>query len=262
MKTKMAVKAIKCAQIREQMFDAASDSFSGGMRDLFGAHLRSCAACAKEFRRVQSLAQAIDHKLSVRLSVEPSPQLIANVRREIAAQPRRVTWLWQRSAWVTAVGVFAALAIALLAVRSVHEFNPPTHDDVVASITVPSIPKPIVHPRVKTATEAATAAQPRKPALAVVSHVSRRAPHRKTAEPEVIVEPGQMQAILRFAAATESGEIDGSKLVADQKNAAEPLAIKPIVITPLKIAALDAGPAPASGNGEDGDKDFVAGHMK
>lgn len=66
-----------------------------------------------------------------------------------------------------------------------------------------------------------------------------------------------MQAILRLAAATQSGEIDGTKVLDNQEKLDEPLEIQPLVIVPLKIAALDDEAAPASG-----DKDFVAGHVK
>lgn len=253
------VKAANCAQIREQMLDATSDSLAGGIRTAFDTHLSGCAECAEEFRRVQTLAQAMDRSLRASLSVEPPPQLISNVRREIIAPPHRKTWWGERSAWLTAAGVCAVLAILVLAVRSSHELNSPAQNHSTASINVPSTPKPAVRPPVNAAMQAATATQPRKPAVAIVSHVSQRVSHQRSTEPEIIVDPGQMQAILRFAAAAESGQIDGAKLLIDQKKSAEPLEIKPLTISPLKIVALDddAASPRASSDSENGDKNFV-----
>lgn len=253
----MAGKATNCAQVREQLFDAATDAPCGSNRAALDAHLADCPACAKEFHDARVLTQAIDQSLSARLAVEPSPQLISNVRREIAEQSHGVAWWWQPSAWLTAVGVCAALAVLIFAVRSVSQIDRATRDHATAAINAPSTWKGVAHPRPSKPIETAANGQPHQPALAAVPHVSRRTPHRKAAEPEVIVEPGQMQAILRLAAATQSGEIDGTKVLDNQEKLDEPLEIQPLVIVPLKIAALDDEAAPASG-----DKDFVAGHVK
>jgi hypothetical protein len=207
---------------------------------------------------MQMLAQAIDRRLSAGLSVEPSLQLISNVRRQIAEQAHRVAWWRQRSIQLTAVGVCAALAVLVLAVRSAREFKTPTHDQTVASVNVPPSPKQTVHPRVKAAMEAGTTAQP---ASAPVRHPSQRATRGKASDPEIIVEPGQMRAILRLAAAAQSGQIDGAKLVIDQKYADEPLVITPLVITPLKVPALDDEAAPVSGKDGKDDQNFVAEHL-
>lgn len=258
----MAGKTTNCAEIRERMLDAANDSLAGSLRQAFDAHLSDCVACAQEFQQAQTLAQAIDHSLSTGLSVEPSPRLIVNVRRQISTQANHATWSRQWGVWLTAAGVCAVLAILVLAVRSVREFNRPTHDHAVASINAPATPKPAVPPQAKVALQAATTAQPHTLVLGLARHTSSRASRRKAAEPEIIVEPGQMQAILRLAAATQSGKVDGAKLLVGQKKADEQLDVKPLaVIAPLKIAVLDDQTAPASGSGENDEKDFVAGEV-
>lgn len=248
-----------CAQIRERMFDAASDSLPGGIRAALDAHIGGCAACAKEFREMQTLAQVINQDLRTRLAVEPSPQLIGNVRRQIIAEPHRATWSRQRSAERATAGLCTVLAILMLTVLSVHESTRPTHEHAAGTINAPSTTKPTVAP-LNAAVETPATAEPRNPAVPFVRHASLRTPRGKAAGPEVIVEPGQMQAILRLAAATESGQIDGAKLLIDQKNAAEPLTIKPIVIAPLKIAALEDQTTPSGKDDGDG-RDFVAGHL-
>ncbi len=261
--TEMADKATNCTRFREQMLDAASASLSGGIRPAFDAHLRNCAGCREEFRRVQTLVQKIDRTLSVSLTAEPSAQLVANVRKnilqDINAQPHGAA-AWRRwNTWATATGVCAAFAILLFVARTSRNFNRPNHDSAPIHASGSSTSKPTAHPRLNADTEVAVA-QPRKPAPTRVLHASLRTSRAKAAEPKIIVEPGQMQAIFQLVAATERGQINGANLLNSEEKAAEPLEIKPLVIAPLKIAPLDNETAPASSNGEGADKNFIAGH--
>jgi hypothetical protein len=254
----MAGKVTNCTPFREQMPDAASDSLSGSVRSAFNAHLRDCAACGDEFRRVQTLAQKIDRILSVSLAAEPSSQLVANVRKSILQdvslqQHGAVTWRrW--SAWATVAGVCAAFAIVFFVARTSRKFSRPTHESAVVQTRVSPILKPAVHPRLNANTET-VAARPRKHALGLARRASLRTSHEKAAEPEIIVEPGQMQAIFQLVAATQRGEINGANLFNSEKKAAEPLEIKSLVIAPLKISVLeDESEPPASNGGLDSDK--------
>lgn len=251
-----------CAQIREQMPDAASASLADGILAAFNAHLRGCAACAKEFFRMQTVAQAINRNLSARFSTEPSPQLVPNVQRQIIAQPCPEVWWRQRIVQLTAIGVFAALAIFIIAARSLHEFEKSPHDRVAALVSAPPALTPAVHPRLNAGIEAAPS-RPLRLTLTFARHASLRASHGNDgAAPEVIVEPGQMQAILRFAAAMQRGQIDGAQFLADQKTISEPPEIKPLTVAPLKIAPLDADSAPAGSavDSQGSVKTSVSGH--
>ncbi len=260
----MAGKATNCARFREQMLDAASASLAGRILATFDAHLRDCAACRDEFRRIQTLVQKIDQTLSVSLTAEPSAQLVTNVRenilQDINVQPHRAeTWMrW--SAWFTAAGVCTAFAVLLFVARTSRKFDRPIHDSAAVHMSGSSTSKPTAHPRLNAETEVAVT-QPRKPALGLARHASLRASHGRAAEPEVIVQPGQMQAIFQLVAATQRGKVNGADLFASQKNAANALEIKPLVIAPLKVAPLDNKATPAPGNGDGGDKDFVAEHL-
>lgn len=258
----MARKITNCAQFRDRITDAAADLLSAGLRSDFEAHTRDCAACRQEFRRMQALLQAINTGVSASVAGEPSPQLMAGVRRRIAEQPCRAPVWLPRSGWLTVVGAFAALAIALFAARTWHEFNRAVIRDrtipVVASATSSHSATPPTNRGL--AAESAASTPYRKPLPAMVRRSSQQVPRRLAPEPEIIVEPGQMRAILRFAAASQSGQINGAKLLADQKKATDPLAIKPLTIAPLKIAALaDDAASPSSGSSEGGDKNFVGG---
>jgi Putative zinc-finger len=257
----MASKITNCAQFRESMADAADAALSNNLRADFDAHLRDCAACREEFRRAQALRQAINDGLSASVAAEPSPQLIANVLRRIGEQQDRAPAWWSRSPWLTAASACAALAIFLFAARTLHRFNRPLPNDAPSPIVASSTPShSAASPNRSPVVESATSAPPRKPAPLFARHASSRELDHPAPEPEIIVEPGQMEAVFEFAAALQSGQIDGAKLLADQRQVAEPLEIKPLTIAPLKIAALadDAAP-PASGGGESGNKNFVAG---
>ena len=256
----MAGKITSCAQFREVMADAADAALSGSLQADFDAHLCDCAACREKFHRVQTLLQAISANLSATVAAEPSPQLLASVRQRIAEQRDRVPAWWRQRAWLIAASACAALAIFLFAVRTTHKFNQPLRDPApnpIASSSAAS--NPIGSPTRRPAVESAASAPPRKPAPLFARHASPRALDRPAPEPEVIVDPGQMRAVLEFAAALRSGQIDGAKLLADEKKSAAPLVIEPLTIAPLKIAALaDDAASPASGSGESGDKNFVA----
>jgi predicted anti-sigma-YlaC factor YlaD len=255
----MAENITNCAWARESMADAASGVLSSGRLADFEMHLRDCATCREEFRRMQTLLQAVDQGVRASVAAEPSPQLLANIRQAIAEQPCRAPIWLPRSAWLAAAGVCAVLAIGLFTIRTfrnTHETAPRFTANPVG--TSPTQNRAAVTPNHISPVKLANSAPPRKPALAV-RRASARALHRAAPEPEIIVEPGQMQAVLRFAAAMQRGQIDGAQLLADQKQAAEPLKIKPLVIAPLKIAALDDAVPPPPASGKTGAKDFVAG---
>ncbi len=262
----MGGKVTNCARFHEQMLDATSASLSGALLAAFDAHLCDCAACRDEFRRVQSSVQKIDQTLSVSLTAEPSAQLVANVRKnilqDINAQPHGAA-AWRRwSAWATAAGVCAAFAILLFVARTSHKFNQPVRNSAVAQTSASPNSKLTAHPALNPPFDAASLSPHlRNPAFRLARHTSPRAPHAKAVEPEIIVEPGQMQAILQLVAATQRGQSNGANLLNIDKKAVEPLEIKPIVIAPLKIAPLDNEAAPASSKGEGGDKYFVAEHL-
>ena len=256
----MAGKVENCGQVRKWMPDAAVGSLPSDRRADFDLHLQGCARCDKEFRGMQTLLQAIDTGVSGSVAAEPSPQLIANIRQQIEHASAAPLW-WRRSAWLTTACACAGVAIALLGVhalqRSYRAALNPQHQPVIASATAgntaaPSNGSPVVEP--------ARSAPLRNPTRATARRSSPRTFASVDSEPEVIVEPGQMQAILHFAAAMQRGQIDGAQFLADQKKTSEPLEIKPLTIAPLKIEPLDADAAPpASGSSEGSEKNFVAG---
>jgi negative regulator of sigma E activity len=224
-----------CARVRDWIVDAAAGSLAERRRSEFDAHVSECAACREEFQRAQMLLHAIDDGVRENVAAEPLPQLFANVRQLLATQEQRVPHWWQRNAWLTAAGACAALAVFLFAVVTLHRFNRPfagpQRNPVVTSSTPNSA---ATAPKRNAAVESPTRAQSRKPELIAAQRTSpRRMRRRRAAEPEVIVQPGQMQAVLQFVAEVQKGKINGAAIVAGIKSSEKPLEIKPLVIPPL-----------------------------
>jgi hypothetical protein len=238
--------AAKCGRIRGWMADAASGLLSDVRQSKFEKHIGECAACRSEFARIESLLERIDQSLRAELAVEPSPKLVLSVRESIAAETRStqltIGWLG-RNSWLGASGVCTAV-VALLIFVVAHRANRPAGNFAPRPQISNSAPAHVpVAPSRSASAESIPLRAPAhvreiKPRLAFARRESPRIPARQSSEPEVIVQPGQMQAILRFAAAMQRGQIDGAKLLADRTKAAGPLEIKPLTIAPLKIAAL------------------------
>ncbi|MGH9734809.1 MAG: anti-sigma factor family protein [Candidatus Acidiferrales bacterium] len=57
--------------------------------------------------------------------------------------------------------------------------------------------------------------------------------HNSPTEPEVLVPPGQLEAVMQLAADIRSGRIDRKQFIAEQRETDKPLKIDPIEIPPL-----------------------------
>lgn len=248
----MSTKA-KCGRVRGWMADAATGSLSETRRGEFEKHIGDCAGCRAEFARMENLLGRIEQNLSAEFSVEPSSRLLANVRQSITAEPQHSTsWVGGHRRFAAAVAC-TAFASVLLAVIVLQRTNQPTRHYVshtpVAGSASARIPVPPA--RVTAVPGDSTSAEnvpPRvtaharssKPRFAVARQELPPNPRRHNTEPEVIVQPGQMQAILQFVAAARKGQIDAAKALANKQQDAQPLVITPLNTAPLKIAALDA----------------------
>lgn len=230
------------------MTDAGSGVLSSKRRADFEAHLRDCAACREEFDRVRVLLRAIDSSVSGSVAAEPSPQLAARIRQAIAEQSNHAWEWWPRSAWLTAVGICAVLAICFFVARTSRNAQQPvSHYASYLANTLSAQNGTAKTPGRVPARMFTDSHSPRRPALAA-HRAAVRVPW-SASEPEIIVEPGQMQAILQLVAATQRDQLDGANLLNSQKKAAEQLEIKPLVIAPLRISALKDEAEPSSSNG-------------
>jgi len=241
---------MSCERYRDWMASAAADELPENRRRELEEHTRECAACRQEFQRVRTLLAAVDLGVTAQAAAEPSPRFIEHVRQRIRDEAPVAPW-WN-ARWVPAVACAAVLIVA----ASLWTFWPRAgaRNELTASSVSPS-PAQAVRPAVLTA----------KPKISPERHGSVGALARRARKlnarrierqsrvpdvPEVIVQPGQMEAVMRFAQALNNGQIDGAKLLADLKAADQPLKIKPLETPEL------AGDK-SNGASEGGSKNFV-----
>ncbi len=252
----------QCARIRGWMSDAASSSLSESQRGKFDEHIRDCATCRAEFQRMENLLGKIDRNLRATLAVEPSPQLLASVRRGIIAQPQReASWLG-RNRWLVPAAACAAFAAVLLAIIMVHRANQRRGDFASLPSVTNSTPGRITAAHTSSAPESAkhialvnpSRRDARHPELALAHQAEPRnsSRHAKPEMPEVIVQPGQMRAILQFVVEVQKGKINGAEIQKGIQEAQKPLEIKPLEITPLDGSANDSNETPAASSREPG----------
>jgi len=254
--------AAKCGRVRGWMTDAASGLLSGVRQSKFEKHIGECAACRTEFVRVENLLGRIDESVRAQLAVEPSPKLVLSVRESIAAetQSARLTAGWlRRNSWLGAAGVCAAVA-ALLILMVTHRANRPAanfaqHPQIANSAPTREPVPPSRSASAENVPPRATAhIRINKPRLAVARRESPRIPLHRS-EPEVIVQSGQMQAVMQFVAEVRKGRINGAEIEKAIKAAEKPLEIKPLKIAPLAASEGDTNQDPSVNGREPGSAD-------
>lgn len=243
---------MNCERYRSWMTDAAADELPENRRTELENHARECAACRQELQRVRALLAAINLGVTAQAAAEPSPRLMEQLRQRIRDEASVVSW-WN-ARWVPALACAAVLIVA----ASVWTLWPRTgaRHEMTASSVAPSPVQAVRPTAVKTTAKPKITPERRGSMVALARPAprlnARRIKRHPSAPeiPEVIVQPGQMEAVMRFAQALNSGQIDGAKLLADLKAADQPLEIKPLETPEL------AGDK-SSGASEGGSKNFV-----
>ena len=257
-----------CRKFEKSLLDAALGALAPERERAFAAHIARCEACRKAFEQAQQFALALDRGVASLVSDEPSPHFAARLRARIAAEqpaPRFARLEWKPAA---AVAVASILAVAGIVWMAKHRNPAPTVASSareIASVRTASSPVSSAQnqdsgtPASSQARSSLSAGAPTEPGRAGSSQpaqpgdvaVARLVPRRRDArprahspaEPEVIVPPGQLEAVMRLAAASSSGRIDGKQLIAAQKGTERPLAIQLIEIKPIEIPPTGSEPA-------------------
>ena len=249
---------MNCERYRDWMTDAAVDELPENRRTELESHARECAACRQELQRVRTLFAAIDLGVTAQSAAEPSPRLMEQVRQRVRDEAPVASW-WN-ARWVPAVACAAVLIVA----ASVWTLWPRTGRHELTATSARTLPAQAVRPAaVVTANPRIT--PERRESIVALARPARRLNARRIVRqraapeipevPEVIVEPGQMEAVMQFARMLNSGQIDGAKLLADLKAPDKPLEVQPLEIKPLEtpeLAGDKSGGAPESGS-----KNFV-----
>ena len=221
-----------CRRFSEKLADAALEP--GELRDAgLAAHLETCATCQREFEAQRRLAQAMDLGLSAAVSAEPSPSFAAGVRARLASEPTPLPPGF--AGWVpVAAGALAVLVLMVIwfARQEGQEPVPEPHQEVSREAAH--------QPVIESDKAPVAAARGEMPVRQNRESRPTGAPAVRAArirEPEVIVPPGQREAVLRFYTVMWSGRVDVSALLVKPG----PLEIAELKIMPLEVPELPSG---------------------
>jgi RNA polymerase sigma-70 factor (ECF subfamily) len=242
--------AMACDRYRDALADLAA---GGGAAPEVEAHIERCEVCRGELEVQRKALTLVDTELERLLASEPSPDLPARIRRAVVEDESSRWWPHRaRPALATA----AALVIGLGAVATWRVASRPSLSDRQPSIrreaTGRMTPPPVV-------SALGPSEGPRAPALepgeappapgegprfpATVPSSSEAEPAVRTtsgaAEFEVLIPPGQEEALLRFAAELQSRAVTPDSLLVAEPSAPlnEP---RPLYHVAIEMLTLDS----------------------
>ncbi len=225
-----------CERYTDRLEDAALGALDPARDAELSAHVSTCRECRAGLERERLLVAAMEQGIVASVAGDPSPEFVARLRRRLAEEAARPRFGF--AGWVPVavpVVALAALAIVLLAPRP---SRPPANSaktrepaetgraERAASPLSPGARNE--HPAVRKGLRKAT---------------PRRGPNVGN-EPEVVVEKGEWDAVVKFYDAVWNRRVDAST-VARGTQAGDIPGPKPLEVAPLEIAMLDSGSGPA-----------------
>ncbi len=239
-----------CPEYEEKLNEAALLGTSGALEvsnsvarvdESLARHLAGCASCGVAFDQRRAFLAEMDRGVTALVSAQPSAALISRVRQEIAVSVAREKNRWQWAGTSVAVAAAAVLAIFFVTRPNIRRQSSPI-SGVLSNAAQPLKASP------KLASENNVADTGNSVATTAYSRTERRqrhVPFRETAKSvlppsptfEVIVPPGQREAVLRFARAMRQYSIDGGQRIAGSNE--EVTGPAPLALAPLSIILLD-----------------------
>lgn len=246
---------LTCEKYGEWIKEAALGEVSPRRERELLAHVGECDACRDAYQQAREVAALVDRGIEAVVAGEPSPQFAARLRVRIAEEQPALRFGWLTSKPVAA-GLVAAVALAVLWVfvvpsRPTLPPKPVRPGSAIALARSPDAHAPTVHAS-NTADGNHIYSTParrhsRTQFVAQQQRGIRRAP--SSADPEVLVPPGQLEAVMQLASDIRSGRIDGKEFLAEQaqvqRDMQKPIDIPRIDIRPIEIAPLPTKPAEA-----------------
>lgn len=221
-----------CERYKDWVTHAALDALPAGREAEWRGHLETCPGCRAALERERRLLRAIDRGLAASVDTEPSPEFAARVRQRIAAEP--AGWsLWLPRWLPSAAGAIAVLALlgVWFAIRAPR---PPLGVlDTREALVIAREPVPRPAPE-----RTAGPVRPSEPQ----SPRAGRGDDRP--EPEVLVPPGQWEAMMQLYNAAQQGRVDAGALFYRrallEQVAAELVPPAELKVKPLEVIPLDA----------------------
>ncbi len=233
-----------CERYRETLADVAAGAPAPAPVE---AHLAACEACRAELAELQRALAVADAEVAALVAAEPSPGLAVRIRHAVAeaepSSPWRFGWLWPAAAATTTLLVALAVWLSRAPSPGPHlAVDGRAQRSTVATRTAESTPAPVIPRDVARTGPEGSAVRPARRAHAGSRTASRRS---VPTEPEVLVPPGEAEALLRFVALVHRERLAPAVLVAAGQPSPDLAELTPIDIKPLEIVPLD--PAEASG---------------
>jgi len=208
-------------------------------------HAGACDACREAYNRAKAIAAAVDRGVESLVADEPSPQFRARLHVRIAQEPAPVCSTWV--GWVAAAQdsrrliAATASAVALAALLLFVIARLPKHSNPAPNVAsrpstspVAVVPQATPQPRAETPPELRHARHVRHPVLP------------RSPDPQILVPPGQVEAVLQFADAIRAGRVDGGQLLTAQDRLTKPLKIDDLTIPPIEIQELQVNVPPGA----------------
>ena len=203
-----------CKEYRLLLMDTALGTLGNERKAELQTHLSLCSKCPAELARMKELMSAIDRGVADTVNLEPSPRFAAQVRQRRSQHqtaPRKLFGFWLPVAAGSLVGV--TLLAILLRPQTVRppDSNSRRLAPEIAGTNAISAP---ARPATTATTPAAHVAANAAPGVIRSRILESRGKSSEAVQPsapgivEVIVPPGEWQAVTRFAAAASRGQIN------------------------------------------------------
>ncbi len=213
-----------CEKYSKLITDEALDGLSLERGADLREHLAHCVSCREEFDHAKNLADAMDRGVGMLVAGEPSPQFASRLRARIANEPGPARLDWR--AWIPVAGGAFVLSTVLMALM-IRAQRPVSREGETLG-QIPRQSEVVVPSKAEGAPARDNRQAPRSKYHAV-----------KSDQPEVLVPPEQLLAVMQLASAMNQGRIDGEQIVVAQQKSEQPLEIEAIQIAPLSIPQLD-----------------------